>query len=194
MKCYVKWLALFLSVLLMAASGYFIFSAMKANEEQQKLKERMLFLEGLAFMEDYWDGRDGGYRYYINIDKINKIRLQINLYAYEDTTGIVITLEDVFNFLESEMDENRYSTKTFEDNPIIENYVYWAVVDDFGFAKTTEYFHNFYDCLVEYKEENGLTEYSYPNLSSLTLEELSQLREKIKNPDYELTIDLTRED
>lgn len=193
MRRYIKWVALILSVILIGVSGYSIFSSMKAREEQQLQKERMLYWEGLAFMEDYWDGRGWGSRYYINIDKIDKVRLQINLYAYEDTEGIVITLDEIFDFLESEMDENRHSTKTFEDNPRMEYYVYWSAIDKLGVAKTNEYFHDFYDCLVEYKEANGLTEDSSSGLSSLTLEELAQLREKLKNPDYEITFDLPEE-
>lgn len=42
------------------------------------------------------------------------------------------------------------------------------------------------------KKENGLEESDLPTISTLELEELAQLHVKHKNPDYKLTIDLTK--
>lgn len=164
----------------------------QAREEAQIEKEQMLWYESHAFMEYSATERTYGYSYYIKIDSIILPRLQINLYAYEDSTGIALTTDDIIAFLESEMDENRHSTKTWENDPIIENYVYWVELEPEGQRKVMKYFDDFYCCLVEYKKENGLEESDLPTISTLELEELAQLREKLNNPDYELTIDLTK--
>ena len=54
-------------------------------------------------------------------------------------------------------------------------------------------FWNIYDrCLDDYKTANGLTKDSVPSLLVLSLDDLAQLHVKHKNPDYKLTIDLTK--
>lgn len=195
MKSYFKWVALLLSAFIMLTVGYLTYSEQKAREEAQIEKEKMLWAQCVAFKANIYNGKNIHRCDYVNMNTIKKYKLQILLFAYEDYTGEIVTVDEIMEFLESEMDENRHSTRTCENEPCIFDYVIWAVSDYLKLGQIDMiYQDNFYDCLLEYKTANGIEEFSDPILMDLTFEELSQLREKIKNPDYELTIDLTRED
>lgn len=124
---------------------------------------------------------------YIDVDSIDQTILQAYLNGYEYYTSIKISINYIMNYLKSELDENGYSVKTYEDNGTISDYVYWAYPPNDRHA----YVSSLIKLWGEYREKKGIDEhYSF---YKLTPEDINQLSEKFKNPDYQITIELPKE-
>ena len=161
----------------------FLNSTSSISEEERK--SNMIHQECYAFACATWSlSQECDY---IDIDAINRGKLQIYLNGYEYYNDIKITYEDIVNYLQKEMNEAGYSTKTYEDNPTIKEYVYWVNYND----ESYDYYSDIFKIWMDYLDKTNTNVY---DLHDLTPEDINQLSEKLENPDYELTIDLPRED
>lgn len=160
----------------------FLNSTSSMSEEEKKLN--MIHQECYAFACATWSSSQECD--YIDIDAINRTKLQVYLNGYEYYNDITITYEDIINYLQKEMNEDGYSTKTYEDNPTIKEYVYWVNYNN----ESYEYYSDIIGIWLDYLNEVGITSYVFLDLNP---EDINQLSEKLKNPDYEITIELLEE-
>ena len=157
-------------------------SAADAAVAEESLRD-MIEYQKIAFCA-------GGGTLFIDVENIDRYSLQMTLFAYEDNTGVVLTIDEIMEYLCREPLDGSYSSMTYENDPKISDYVHWAA--DFSgqvIAREYEVFGRYYfKC---YKEENGILGKKEFNASVLSYEDLLQLRQKILDPEYELTIDLS---
>ena len=157
-------------------------SAADATVAEESLRD-MIEYQKIAFCA-------GGGTLFIDVENIDRYSLQMTLFAYEDNTGVVLTIDEIMEYLCREPLYKGYSSMTYENDPKISDYVHWAA--DFSgqviARKYIEYASYYFKC---YKEENGIVGNTALTARDLSYEDLLQLRQKVLDPDYELTIDLS---
>ena len=131
------------------------------KQEIQEYKEIEIKKRNVALQMNVGNGD-------MDYNKVNKVELQVKLYAYFHDTGIEITLEDIKDYIEND-----------EYNDEINAYIDW---DYRNISKEREYLYSINDIEKKYINEN-IRLYDKENFQT-TLEQLNEFEKLYRDPNY----------